>query len=126
MLGGLLGDLAQSLFVPSEERITALTDSVSSKFDFIDTIQDSINSMVDVINGVSNTPQLNIKLGSTKYTDETTVTIDFSWYAPFKAYGDLIITGFAYAMFVWRLFIKLPGIISGSSGTTNIGKENVK
>lgn len=39
-----------------------------------------------------------------------------SWYAPYKAYGDLIITGFVYVFFIWRIFIKLPGIISGTSG----------
>lgn len=114
------------MFVPSEERITSLVDSVSSKFEFVETIKSSINSMVDVINGVSNSPKLNIQLGETKYTHESTISIDFSWYAPFKNYGDIIITGFVYAMFIWRLFIKLPGIISGSSGSLNIGKENLK
>ena len=72
--------------------------------------------MVDIINNVGNVPKLNIELGSTKYTEKTTVALDFSWYAPFKHYGDLVITGFVYAMYLWRLFIKLPGIISGSSG----------
>lgn len=122
----LLEELLKSLFVPSEERITALTDSVSSKFSFIDTVKASIDSMVGVVNGVSGSPKLNISLGATKYTEATTAVIDFSWYAPFKPYGDLIITGFTYAMFIWRLFIKLPGVISGSSGSVSIGKENVK
>lgn len=122
----MLGDLLKSLFVPSEERITALTDSVSSKFSFIDTVKGSIDSMVGVVNGVSGSPKLSINLGATKYTEATTAVIDFSWYAPFKPYGDLIITGFTYAIFIWRLFIKLPGVISGSSGSISIGKENVK
>jgi len=106
----------KSLFVPSEERITALTDSVSSKFNFVDSIKLSIDSMVDIVNNVGAVPKLNIELGATKYTEATTVSIDFSWYAPFKSYGDLVITGFCYAMYLWRLFIKLPGIISGSAG----------
>lgn len=82
--------------------------------------------MVDVINNVSNTPKLTIQLGKTKYTEDSTVDLDFSWYAPFKSYGDLVITGFVYSMFIWRLFIKLPGIISGSSGSLGSGKESLK
>ena len=97
-----------------------MTNSVSSKFSFIDSIKTAINSLVDIINNIGNSPKLNIRLGATKYTNETTVAIDFSWYAPFKSYGDLIITGFCYAMFLWRLFIKLPGIISGGAGNIEI------
>ena len=108
------------MFVPSEERITALTNTVSSKFDFIDSIKISIDSLIGVVNNVGNAPKLNIQLGSTKYTESTAAVIDFSWYAPFKSYGDLIITGFVYAGFLWRLFIKLPGIISGSAGNIEV------
>lgn len=104
------------MFVPSEERITALTNTVSSKFDFVDSIKIAVESLVDMVNNVGNAPKLNIKLGATKYTEETTVSIDFSWYSPFKAYGDLILTGFIYAFFIWRIFIHLPNIIHGLGG----------
>lgn len=113
----MLGDLLKALFVPSEERITALSNTVTSKFSFIDSIKYAINSLKDIINNLGNTPKISINLGSTQYTSATTVYIDFSWYAPFKTYGDLIITGFAYIFFIWRLFVKLPGFISGTAGT---------
>lgn len=118
--------MLKSLFVPSEERITALTDSVSSKFGFVDTIKASVNSLIDVVEGVGNAPKLNINLGATKYTEAATVSIDFSWYGPFKSYGDLVITGFCYAMYLWRLFIKLPGIISGTAGNIEINDDHVR
>jgi len=121
----LLGELLKSLFVPSEDRITTLTDAVSSKFGFIDSIKLSIDSLVDIINNVGNSPKLNIKLGATKYTESTTVSLDFSWYEPFKSYGDIVITGFAYAMYLWRLFIKLPAIISGSAGNVEFHDGNI-
>ena len=121
----LLGELLKSLFVPSEERITALTETVSSKFDFVDSIKLSIDSLVDIVNNVGNVPTLNIELGATKYSSATTVALDFAWYKPFKPFGDLIITGFSYAMFLWRLFIKLPGIISGSSGNIEINDGHI-
>ena len=117
--------MLKSLFIPTEERITALTNIVSSKFDFIDSIKIAINSLVDIINNVGNVPKLNIQLGSTKYTEATTVSIDFSWYAPFKNYGDLVITGFCYAMYLWRLFIKLPGIISGTAGNIEFSDGHI-
>ena len=53
-------------------------------------------------------------LKETKYTEaQNVVVFDLSWYAPYKTYGDLLITGFIYLMFLWRLFIKLPNIING-------------
>ena len=59
-------------------------------------------------------------IGPTKYTQQQTVkVIDFSWYAPFKTYGDLIITGFVYAFFLWRIFINLPNIIHGLGGVVD-------
>lgn len=105
------------LFVPSEERITALTNTVSDKFSFIESIKIAVNSLVDVINNVGNAPKLTIDVKESKYTEAQSLTIlNLSWYAPFKSYGDLIITGFVYAMYIWHLFIKLPGVISGTSG----------
>lgn len=42
-----------------------------------------------------------------------------TWYTQFKQYGDLILTGFIYAMFFWRIYINLPNIISGVGGAVN-------
>ena len=109
-------DLFEFIFVPSEERITALTNTVTYKFDFVESIKIAINSLVDIINNTGNAPHITIPLGATKYTEATNVKIDFSWYEPFKNYGDLVITGFAYAFFLWRLFISLPSTISGVGG----------
>ena len=110
----------QFLFVPSEERLTALTNTVTSKFDFIDSIKISINSLKDIINNVGNVPKLTINVKATKYTSASTITIlDMSWYEPFKTYGDLVITGFIYAIFIWRIFVALPSIISGAGGAFN-------
>ena len=59
-------------------------------------------------------------IGATKYTEQQTVkVIDFSWYAPYKTYGDLVLTGFVYAFFLWKLFIKSPNIIHGLGGSVD-------
>lgn len=112
----LLGDLLKSLFVPSEDRINSLIYSVTSKFDFIESIKQAISSLQEIINNIGEAPKLAIPVGSTKYTDEKSMVIlDLSFYKPFKNYGDLILTAFIYAFFIWRLFIRLPGIIRGDS-----------
>lgn len=115
----LLKDALKFLFIPSEDRINGLINAFTSKFEFIDSIKISINSMKDMFNNIGNAPKLHLNLGKTKYTPEGNYTIiDFSWYAPYKAYGDLVLTGFIYAFFLWRLFISIPNIINGTGGST--------
>ena len=105
------------MFIPSEERITAIQETISSKFDFIETIKISINSIENMLNNLEGAPKLTLHLGSTRWTEEGDYTIlDLSWYAPYKTYGDLILTGFIYIGFIWRLFITLPSTISGLAG----------
>lgn len=114
----LLKDLFNILFVPSEERVTAITNTVQSKFAFVENIKTSVNSLNDLLNSTGNAPVITVNVGSTKYTGEANIkVIDMSWYAPFKPYGDLVVTGFAYAFFVWQLFLNITGIINGASGT---------
>lgn len=114
----LFSDLLNFLFVPSQERLTAITNSVSSKFDFIDSIKYSIQYMENMLNNLGNAPKLELTLGATNYTPEQKyIIIDFSFYAPYKTYGDLILTGFIYLFFIWRLFISIPDIIHGSGGS---------
>ena len=96
----LFGDLLEFLFVPSEERITAIQNTVSSKFAFVDSIKTAVNSIQDMINNVGNSPKFTLNLKATKYTQASNyVILDLSWYAPYKAYGDLILTGFIYVFF---------------------------
>lgn len=76
--------------------------------------------MKNLIENTGNAPKLKIRTFKTKYTNEQEqVILDFSWYAPFKAYGDVIITGFVYALFLWRLFISVPNTIKGNAGVVN-------
>lgn len=110
----------KSLFIPSEDRINSLVDSVKSKFSFIDDIKKSVTGIEDVLSGAEEAPSFTLHVKSTQFTEEQDLKIlDLSWYAPFKVYGDKILTAFIYAMFFWRIYIKLPSIISGASGGVN-------
>lgn len=113
----LLGDLLKSLFIPSQERLQAISDTVSSKFAFITSIKEAINSMQNMFNNLGTAPKLEIEVGATKWTEKQKLTIlDLSFYKPFKPLGDLMITGFCYLAFIWRMLLMLPNIINGAGG----------
>ena len=113
----LLNELFNFLFVPSEDVINGLVDSVKSKFSFIDTIKSSISDVEDVLVGAEPVPTLKIHVNETEYTQEQDLTIvNLAWYVPFKKYGDIILTGFIYVFFFWRIYISIPNIISGAGG----------
>ena len=113
----LLGNLLESLFVPKQESINGLVDTVKSKFGFIDSISSYISSLKDIFSGVSSVPSYSVHVEGTKYTSAQDVTVlDLSWLSPYKKYTDPIITGFVYIFFLWNMYIKLPNIISGFGG----------
>lgn len=65
-------------------------------------------------------PELTIDFGaaSSKYGFDTGGSVkvfDLSWYTPYKHTVDNILSGFLWIFFLWQLFKKTPGIISGSS-----------
>lgn len=110
-----LKTLFEFLFIPSEERFTAITNLVKSKFSFIETIKEAVNAIENILNNLGNVPKLSINVKSKYYTGDI-VYINMAWYEPFKPYGDVVITGFVYVFFIWRLFVHLPNIINGTGG----------
>lgn len=113
----LLQNLFEFLFIPNENSFTGIIDIVKSKFDFIDTIKTSANSLKDLISNVGTAPKLSINVNSNKYGVNQVTLIDLEWYKPYKTYGDLVLTGFIYAFFLWRLFISIPNILHGFGGS---------
>lgn len=123
----LLGDLLKFLFVPSEESINNLTNSIKSHFGFIDTINNTVEVIKDMFEDTSALPKIDITLKENKWYSGKVTVIDLSWYAPYKEYGDLIISAFIYVFFLWRIFVKLPSIINGASGDiSEITRINTK
>lgn len=47
----------------------------------------------------------------------TVAVLDMTWYSRYKAAGDAFLSGVIWIFFLWRVFIKLPSIISGVGGT---------
>lgn len=112
----LLSELLKSLFVPSEDKINEIKDTITSKFNFIDSIKEGINAIQNMLNNIGETPSLESTEISSKYYNGKLTIVDMSWYKPFKPYGDLVITGFSYIMFIWRMYVHLPDTINGIGG----------
>lgn len=118
----ILQDALSYLFTPSQSNVDNLTNTVDEKFGFIDSIKIAVNDIQDMIENIENgTSEFTLDIDSEVYEGEV-VLFDLSWYAPFKSYGDLVFTGFAYVLFVWRLWKSIPSVINGFSGIAgNIG-----
>ena len=116
--------LFKKLFIPSEERLIAISNVVSSKFSFIDTIKNTINTISDIFNNLKDSPTLVVRNINSKYYNGDLTYIDMSWYSPFKEYGDNIITAIIYIFFIFRLYNHIPNIINGvSNGYEIIGRS---
>ena len=108
----------QAIFVPSADFVTAKVEALRARFDFINVFMDFIDSFKGELSGAT-PPVIYVHLenaeGSYNYGG-TVKFLDMSWYSRYKSTGDAIISGFLWALFGWRMYLKLPGIINGVSG----------
>ena len=118
----MLSEALTSLFVPDESNVDDLTNTIDEKFGFIDSIKLCIETIQDMINNIENgSAVFDVDIDSPYYSGDVTL-FDLSWYSPFKTYGDLVFTGFAYVFFVFRLYKSIPNIINGfSSASSGLG-----
>ncbi len=114
----MLGDTFSYLFVPSEDSFTKLTNVVSSRFAFVDSVKIAGNSIKEMFTNLNIAPKFSLNIDSKFYKGELTI-VDLSWYTPFKPYGDIVITGFAYVLFFWRLLNHIVSIVNGVSNSTS-------
>ncbi len=127
-LGGIIinavNDAATELFVPDQDLALEKIDDMKEYFEFVDEIKTKIALFLTDLAGIHPSPYLKIPLGKVKDTEysygfgDYWVT-DCTWYIPYKNFGDGIILCLFWAVFLWQLFIKLPGIISGVSGSVD-------
>ena len=131
-LGGIITnaveDAATELFVPEEGSTLEKIDEIKEYFKFKDDVEDIVGEFEKKVFGIKPSPILKIPIGkptSKKYNFGTGnyIIIDVSWYAQYKDFGDKIILAFAWAFFIWRIFVHLPGIISGAPGVYETGSR---
>ena len=113
-------EAVQSLVVPEEDYLTAKVEALCAEFAFADSIVKTAQAMQTGLAGVTTEPPvIYINLGATRgsYNIGGTVPfLDLRWYAEYKPTVDAIISAFLWICFVWRMLLKLPGIISGMPG----------
>lgn len=127
----LVRDVLVDIFVPDNELINSKIENIKSRFAFVDNVKQTINEVTSIVYDENNSPSFSVTVPENRTGITKIEIINLSWYAPYKQYGDTIICCFVYAFFFWRIFIKLSGIISGTSGSVSdivsssfkIGKE---
>lgn len=110
----------KAIFVPSVDFLTEKVEAIRSEYAFAD----SIISAGELVGGTlqsleTEPPVIYIDLGAARgsyYLGGVEPFIDLRWYAEYKPTGDALISALLWIAFIWRLFIKLPGIISGMPG----------
>ena len=115
---GVLTDV----FVPDEALTLEKIGEMQEYFEFKDDIIAAVDDLKTMIFGITPSPILKIPVGKTTskkydYGTGNYIIIDVSWYAPYKQFGDKVILAIVWALFLWRMFLKLPGIISGTEGS---------
>lgn len=115
---GVLTDV----FVPNEVATLEKVGEMQEYFKFKDDVITAVDDLKTMLFGITPSPILKIPIGKTtskkyNYGTGNYIIIDVSWYAPYKQFGDKVILAIAWALFLWRLFLKLPGIISGTEGS---------
>lgn len=114
----------RDIFVPSSDYLSAKVDALCAEFSFADSITKTANGLIDGLRGVSTEPpviyiDLSANTGPYDLGGEVPF-LDLRWYAAYKPTVDTIISAFLWACFIWRMFLKLPGIINGAAGTFSL------
>ena len=106
-----------AIFVPSADFVTTKVEALRARFDWINPFISFAQSLS--FDGVE-PPVIYVDLGAAEGSIEwggKVAFLDMTWYSRYKATGDAIISGFLWMLFGWRMYLKLPGIISGAGGT---------
>ena len=110
----------ESLVVPDEDYLTDKVNALCEEFAFADSIVKTAKELKVGLAGVTTEPPvIYINLGATRGSYDiggTVPFLDLRWYAEYKPTVDSLISAFLWICFVWRMLVKLPGIISGMPG----------
>lgn len=111
--------ILSDIFVPDNANLQTQINNITSKFAFVTDLKNVGASLYSLIAGATDTtPTVKVNMASANskydYGQGEAVVLDFRWYQPYKALVDIIIVAFVYAMYFWRLYTRLPAIISGA------------
>lgn len=106
----LLGNLLNSLFVPTNNPFNDLSNKFNEKFAFIEQIKTFVNSFLGNSNYGDKTPAFEMT-----WHGVTFALIDFSLFLQYRNWLHGIILAIAWVIFIFKTYKKLPSIIGGFS-----------
>lgn len=130
LLGGITGILdnvvdlilagIKAIFVPSTDYLTAKVEALRARFGFMDSVLATGDAIIAALNLSGTPPVIYAHFENAEGAFNwggTVAVLDMTWYARYKPAGDAFLSGVIWIFFLWRVFIKLPSIISGVGGT---------
>lgn len=98
-------------------------DAIRAKYGFVDSIIESGEALGNIFTNATlaepEPPVIYVDLGAAEseydYGGKVAV-LDLSWYSRYKPTVDLFLSAIMWGFFLWRLYVRLPSIISGGSG----------
>lgn len=123
-----LANLLSSLFAPSADFIANKVNALCAKYPYLDTFLALGTDLKAYFLSLGTKPPIiYIDLGASRGSlplGGRQAFIDLTWYAEYKATMDGVIAAFLWLWFAWRLWLSLPGLIQGFSGT--YGPRNIE
>lgn len=123
-----LKQLLVDLFAPSAEFIANKVNALCAKYPYLDTFLALGTDLKAYFLSLGTKPPIiYIDLGASRGSlplGGRQAFIDLTWYAEYKPTMDAILGAFLWLWLAWRLFLSLPGLIQGFSGT--YGSKNIE
>lgn len=118
-----------SLFAPSETFISTKVNELKEKYGYLDTFLALGTDLKLYFASLGTQPPIiyiDFGAGSGFYPmGGKTVFVDLTWYADYKGTVDTILGALIWLWLAWRVFLSIPGIISGQSGMWGAPKNDV-
>lgn len=112
----------KAIFVPSEDFLSAKVEALRKNFLFADSIITAWESLRSAFTEFETEPPVIYMELSNSESDidygSRAIALDLTWYERYKPTVDTLLSSLLWIWFVWRVFRKLPGIISGMPGDT--------
>lgn len=112
----------KAIFVPSEDFLTAKVNALRARFGFANSIMDTGQAIGAALTDFETSPPIiYMELGNaeSKYDwGDRAIALDLRWYERYKPTVDVLLSALLWIFFAWRVFRKLPDIISGVAGDT--------
>ena len=105
------------VFVPDLSAVEGLLDTYIDKFGWVREVYIFAREIIGTLNADGSPPRIPINLsaseGSINWGYDGYI-LDMSWYARYKPTVDSILSGILWIYFLWRLFKRIPDILSGA------------